>query len=113
MEAVEVYQTYLSFLKTTLVKRPTTSLSIKVEYLHLKGFNKRKDKYFFERMSRKRSDAEIRDFFLANFSQSSDPSKLWIGEIIKSGEGVYTSWLFRQKTLLSTFQVESEVFSES
>ena len=110
MEAVEVYQTYLTF-KTTLVKRPTTSLSIKVEYLHLKlDLIKRKDKYFFERMSRKKSDAEIRDFFLANFSQSSDPSKLWIGEIIKSGEGVYTSWLFRQKTLLSTFQVESEVF---
>ena len=110
MEAVEVYQTYLAF-KNHFSKETYDFFKYKGRVSASKaGFNKRKDKYFFERMSRKRSDAEIRNFFLANFSQSSDPSKLWIGEIIKSGEGVYTSWLFRQKTLMSTFQVESEVF---
>ncbi len=110
MESIEVYQTYLAF-KNHFSKETYDFFKYhgKVSASQA-GFNKRKDKYFFERMSRKRSDSEVRNFFLANFSQSSDPSKLWIGEIIKTGEVIYKSWFDKQKTLTNTFRAESEVF---
>ena len=46
------------------------------------SFNKRKDKYFFEKMSRQKKDEDIVDYFTAIFSQCDDPQKMWIGEII-------------------------------
>ena len=48
------------------------------------SFNKRKDKYWFEKTSRKYSDQEITDFLLANFVTADTPQNLWIGEIINS-----------------------------
>ena len=50
------------------------------------AFNRRKDKYWFEKTSRKYSDGQIVDFLLANFVTSTNPENLWIGEIINSGE---------------------------
>ena len=47
------------------------------------AFNKRKDRYFFERMSRQKNDREIEDFFVANFVSCDDPQRLWIGDIIR------------------------------
>ena len=52
------------------------------------SFNKRKDKYWFEKTSRKYSDQEITDFS-ANFVTTDTPQNLWIGEIINSGERNY------------------------
>ena len=50
------------------------------------SFNKRKDKYWFEKTSRKYSDQEVLNFLLANFINATNPQNLWIGEIINSGE---------------------------
>ena len=44
------------------------------------AFNRRKDKYWFEKTSRKYSDGQIVDFLLANFVTSTNPENLWIGE---------------------------------
>ena len=63
------------------------------------AFNKRKDRYFFERMSRKKTDDEIKLYFLANFVECDDPTKLWIGEIIESGEENYANWLKRSNEI--------------
>ena len=52
------------------------------------SFNKRKDKYWFEKSSRKYSDKEIVDYFLANFLAADNPQNVWIGEIINSGERI-------------------------
>ena len=54
-------------------------------------------RYFFEKMSRKYKDPEIKDFFLANFVNTDNPEGLWIGNIIRSGEGVYKEWQKRQQ----------------
>lgn len=70
------------------------------------SFNKRKDKYFFEKMSRQKSDEQIRQYFLANFVECSDPSKLWIGEIIASGEENHTKWQKRMQSLRYIFTNE-------
>jgi hypothetical protein len=61
-------------------------------------------------MSRQKSDDEIRQYFLANFVECDDPSKLWIGEIIESGEQNYSNWLKRSQSLSYLFKTESEVF---
>jgi hypothetical protein len=74
----------------------------------LTSFNKRKDRYFFERTSRKFSDKEIVDFLVSNFVASDNPSNLWIGEIINSGERTYSDWMRRQQSLTYLFKEESE-----
>jgi hypothetical protein len=64
-------------------------------------------------MSRQKSDDEIKAYFVANFIQCTDPSKLWIGEIIASGEENYTNWQKRIQSLTYMFKTESEVFLSS
>jgi hypothetical protein len=77
------------------------------------SFNKRKDKYFFEKSSRKYSDKEIVDFFVSNFVAVDNPQNLWIGEIINSGERTYADWMRRQQSLTYLFKEQSnELFSQ-
>jgi len=68
------------------------------------SFNKRKDKYWFEKTSRKYSDQEIKDFLLSNFVSTDTPQNLWIGEIINSGERNYSEWMRRQQSLTYLFK---------
>ena len=71
------------------------------------SFNKRKDKYWFEKTSRKYSDQEIIDFLLANFATTDNPQNLWIGEIINSGERNYSQWMKRNQSLTYLFKEQS------
>ena len=80
----------------------------------ISSFNKRKDKYWFEKTSRKYSDKEIVDFLVSNFADSDNPQNLWIGEIINSGERTYAEWMKRQQSLTYLFKEQSnELFSEN
>ncbi len=72
------------------------------------AFNKRKDKYWFEKTSRKYSDQEVIDFLLSNFINANNPQNLWIGEIINSGERTYADWKMRQQSLTYMFTEQSE-----
>jgi hypothetical protein len=78
------------------------------------SFNRRKDKYFFERTSRKLSDKEIVDFLVSNFVSADNPQNLWIGAIINSGERTYQEWMRRQQSLTYLFKEQSnELLSET
>ena len=113
MSPFETYQTYLSmkshftnskydFFKYGGKSRATIA-----------SFNKRKDKYWFEKTSRKYSDKEVIDFLLSNFVSADNPSNLWIGEIINSGERTYADWMRRQQSLTYLFKEQSEeLFSQ-
>ena len=80
----------------------------------LTSFNKRKDKYFFEKTSRKYNDKEVVDFLVSNFVAVDNPQNLWIGEIISSGEKNYADWMRRQQSLTYLFKEQSnELFSET
>ena len=68
------------------------------------SFNKRKDKYWFEKTSRKYSDQEVVQFLVSNFISSDNPQNLWIGEIINSGERNYAEWMKRQQSLTYLFK---------
>ena len=104
----ETYQTYLSmkshftnpkydFFKYGGKSRATMA-----------SFNKRKDKYWFEKTSRKYSDQQILDFLLANFVTTDNPQNLWIGEIINSGERNYAEWMRRKQSMTYIFKEQSE-----
>ena len=103
----ETYQSYLS-MKSHFTNR-------KYDFFRYGGksratmasFNKRKDKYWFEKTSRKYSDGEIVDFLLANFVTTDNPKNLWIGEIINSGERTYSDWMKRQQSMSYMFKEQS------
>ena len=108
----ETYQSYLS-MKSHFTNR-------KYDFFRYGGksratmtsFNKRKDKYWFEKTSRKYSDGEIVDFLLANFVTTDNPKNLWIGEIINSGERTYADWMRRKQSISYLFKEESEKLLE-
>ena len=71
------------------------------------SFNKRKDKYWFEKTSRKYSNEEIVDFLVSNFTAADNPQNLWIGEIINSGERTYAEWTKRRQSSTYLFKEQS------
>ena len=78
------------------------------------SFNKRRDKYWFEKTSRKYSDKEVVDFLVSNFVSTDNPQNLWIGEIINSGERKYADWMKRQQSLTYLFKEQSnELLSQN
>lgn len=113
MTPFDVYKTYLG-LKNHFTKD-------KYDYhkycgktrASLQSFYKRKDRYWFEKMSRQKNDKEIVDFFVSNFVASGDANALWIGHLIRDGEGIYNSWKKRNESLSYVFKEEtSELFEE-
>jgi len=72
------------------------------------SFNRRRDKYWFEKTSRKYKDEEIVNFLVANFVESTSVNQTWIGEIISSGERTYSDWTKRQQSLTYLFKEQSK-----
>jgi len=114
MSPYEVYIKYLSLKKHFS--------SQKYDYFKYQGktkasvaaFNKRTDRYFFERTSRKYNDKQIIEFLVSNFVASDTPQNIWIGSIINSGERNYLEWIKRQQSLTYLFREQSnELFSRN
>tara|TARA_B100000902_G_scaffold336313_1_gene336498 strand:- start:151 stop:741 length:591 start_codon:yes stop_codon:yes gene_type:complete len=74
----------------------------------VQSFYKRKDRFWFEKLSRNKNDKEVIEFFISNFITCTDPSKLWIGEMIREGEDRYSSWKKRTQSLAYIFKEEME-----
>ena len=72
------------------------------------AFYKRKDRFWFEKFARQKTDQEVEEFFVANFTSCSDPESLWIGEMIKEGEGRYQDWQKKVQSLSYVFKQEAE-----
>ena len=112
MSPFETYQAYLG-IKNHFSNPKYDYFKYKKTRATLTSFNKRKDKYFFEKSSRKYSDKEIVDFLVSNFIVADNPQSIWIGEIINSGERNYQEWMRRQQSLSYLFKEQStELFSE-
>jgi len=74
----------------------------------VQSFYKRKDRMWFEKISRQKSDQQVVDFFVSNFVSCPDPETLWIGEMIKEGEDRYKNWQKRIQSLSYVFKEECE-----
>ena len=72
----------------------------------VQSFYKRKDRFWFEKVTRQKNEKEVVDFFVANFVASSDPSSLWIGEIIREGDTRYNEWRKKVQSLSYIFKQE-------
>jgi len=79
----------------------------------LQSFYKRRDRFWFEKLSRQKEDKEVVNFFVANFVSCTDPQTVWIGEMIKDGESKYTSWQKRVQSLSYLFKEESQQLFEN
>ena len=113
MTPFETYKTYLS-IKSHFTNRKYDFFKYGGKSrASVESFNKRRDKYFFEKTSRKMSDEEIIEYFVSNFVASDNPSNVWIGEIISSGERNYTDWKRRQQSMSYLFKEESEKLFEN
>ena len=75
----------------------------------VQSFYKRKDRFWFEKLARNKDDKEVIEFFVSNFITCTDPSKLWIGEMMREGEGRYTAWKKRNQSLSYIFKEEMEM----
>ena len=73
-----------------------------------KTFYKRKDRFWFEKFSRQKNDKEVVDFFVSNFVSTTDPSRMYIGELVKNGEERYVDWKKRTQSLSYVFKEETE-----
>lgn len=113
MTPFDAYRTYLS-LKNHFTKP-------NYDYIKYAGktrasidsFNKRKDKYWFEKLSRQKNDDEIKNFFISNFVECTDPASLWIGQLIREGESVFNSHTKRIQSMRYVFKEQSDdMFSE-
>tara|TARA_R100001369_G_scaffold89652_1_gene127517 strand:+ start:364 stop:978 length:615 start_codon:yes stop_codon:yes gene_type:complete len=56
----------------------------------LETFTKRRDRYFFHKLSKSYSDKSIVDYFLSNFVSNTN---IWVGDIIgQTGDETYKQW---------------------
>lgn len=74
----------------------------------LQSFYKRRDRYFFEKLSRKYNDNEIVEHFVSNFVSCDDPQTLWIGEMVQNGEENYTEWKKKIQSMSYHFKTQIE-----
>lgn len=74
------------------------------------AFRKRTDIYWFERLSRKKTEQEIKEFFISNFAYTENPKGVYIPDLMKDGEEVYTAWRRYNQSLFYNFKLELEVF---
>ena len=55
-------------------------------------YHDRKDFYFFETLARKHNQQEIQEYMLASFVAAENPSKVWIGDIKRSGKDCWLAF---------------------
>lgn len=113
LEPYQAYTTYLS-LKNHFTDKKYNYFTYngKVK-ANLQSFYKRKDRFYFEKMSRQKKNEEIINFFVSNFVSCDDPQTLWIGEIIKEGEDNYKNWMRKIQSLSYIFKEEVSVLNSN
>lgn len=105
MEALECFKSYLA-IKNHFGTRQYDYIKYKgVVKVSSAAFNKRKDRFYFEKLSRSKTKQEVLQFFIANFVMN-DSKKLWIGDIIKNGNTTYLAWKKKIQSLTYLFTNE-------
>ena len=108
MSPFDVYRNYLALKKHFSDKKYDYFKYNGKTRTSVESFNRRRDKYWYEKTSRKLNDKEVVEFFVSNFVAASDPSSLWIGELINTGDTNYKEWMRRQQSLSYLFRQQSE-----
>jgi len=64
------------------------------------AFDRRKDKYFFVKLSRKFKEPELRDFFVSNMVVDGGQ---WVGQITREGSRHYSDYIKKMQSLAYLF----------
>jgi hypothetical protein len=113
MVPFDTYKTYISIKNHFTNKKYDYHKYAGKNKASLESFYKRKDRYWFEKLSRQKEDKDVINFFVANFVSSTDPGQLWMGNLIKEGEKTYVEWKRKIESLSYVFKQESiDLFSE-
>ena len=105
MMPFDCYKTYIA-MKSHFTKNSYDYLRYgnRLPRVTVNSFYQRKDRFFFEKMSRQFDGNEIEKFFIANFTAGTDPEKVFISDIIKTGRDTYIEWQKRNQSLSYTFK---------
>ena len=112
MNGFEVYKIYLA------IKLHFTSKNQSYDFhkhngrttARLETFTKRRDRYFFHKLSKSYNDKSIVDYFLSNFVSNTN---LWVGDIIgKSGDDHYKEWSKKLEALFYYYEQDLEYMLE-
>ena len=104
MQGLDFYRTYLAMKQHfTNPKFDFFKYDGKVKAREEK-YQERTDFYFFETLARKLSDQEVREYMLASFISANDPTKVWIGDIKRSGKDHWLAWQRQQGSLTYSFK---------
>jgi len=114
MTPFDCYKTYLAFKNHFTKESYDYHKYCGKSRATIESFYKRRDRYFFEKTARQKSDKEVEDFFIANFVLCNDPQSLWIGDIIKNGNTNYLLWQKKMQGIKYLFKQEiNDLFSEN
>lgn len=102
MDGFQVYQTYLS-LKLHFSKESYDFFRFNGKSKSkIESFEKRKDKYFFKKLSSKFDDNTIIEYFVSLFVND---RTFWIGNILdKDSELIYKEWKRKTQSLFYVFE---------
>ena len=111
MQGLDCYRTYLAMKQHfTNPKFDFFKYDGKVKAREEK-YQERADFYVFETLARKLSDQEVREYMLASFIFAGDPTKVWIGDIKRSGRDHWLAWQKQQGSLTYSFKEDLDRLS--
>ena len=114
MMPFDCYKTYLAMKNHfTQEKFDYQKFGNKLSRISVKSFYKRKDRFYFEKMSRMYPDKDIEKFFVANFVGRDDPQVVYMATILKTGEEKYRDWQKKIQSLTYVFKNETQELFES
>ena len=108
----EVYKSYLSLKNHFTKENFDYHKFCGKSKCSIKSFYNRRDRFWFEKVARQKTDQEVVEFFVSNFITCTDPSKLWIGEMIREGDRRYEDWKKKNQSLSYVFTQETQSFFE-
>jgi len=111
MTPFEVYQTYLSISRHFTTNTYDYHKYCGKSKCSLKSFYSNKSRFFFEKISRKYSDEEIVNLFVANYAILETSESLWVGDIVRNGEDNYKNWMRKTQSLTYICKEESSILN--
>jgi hypothetical protein len=102
MTGFETYRLYVSLKSHFSTESYDFFKYNKKTNANVNSYERRPDRFFFEKLGNKYSKQKLIDFFVANFVDNPD---IWIGEfLVGEPEDIYTNWLARQQGLTYLFK---------
>ena len=111
MTPFEVYKTYLSMSRHFTTNTYDYHKYCGKSRCSLKSFYSNKSRFFFEKLSRKYSDDEIINLFVANYSFLEISGTIWVGDIVRNGEENYKNWMRKMQSLSYVFKEEVSILN--